>query len=111
MPWEPIAKSSRNRKVVPNLPDYEQARAAFSWDQARRELDGLPGGQGLNIHMDEWEVFPREAVATAMKAQEQGIARLSKSQQQLHDHAAKVMRHGREATQLLMREGYIPQAP
>jgi acetyl-CoA synthetase len=48
MPWEPITKS-RDRAVVPNLQDYEQARAAFSWERARQELDGLPGGKGLNI--------------------------------------------------------------
>ena len=36
-------------RVVPNLEDYEQARAAFSWETARLELDGLPGGRGLNI--------------------------------------------------------------
>jgi len=35
--------------VSPNLRDYEQARRAFSWDAARRQLDGLPGGRGLNI--------------------------------------------------------------
>jgi len=34
--------------VTPNLCDYEQTRATFSWAQARRALDGLPGG-GLNI--------------------------------------------------------------
>jgi len=34
---------------VPNLVDYEQTRAAFSWDAAQRALDGLPGGRGLNI--------------------------------------------------------------
>jgi acetyl-CoA synthetase len=49
MPLPPISKSRRDWKVVPNLQDSEQARAAFSWDQARHELNGLPGGQGLNI--------------------------------------------------------------
>jgi acetyl-CoA synthetase len=34
---------------VPNLRDYDEARASFSWAQARSELDGLPGGRGLNI--------------------------------------------------------------
>jgi acetyl-CoA synthetase len=34
---------------VPNLHDYGEVRAAFSWEKARRELDGLPGGLGLNI--------------------------------------------------------------
>jgi acetyl-CoA synthetase len=34
--------------VTPNMPDYERARAAFTWEAARRALAGLPGG-GLNI--------------------------------------------------------------
>ena len=34
---------------VPNLIDYEWACAHFSWVGARGELDGLPGGRGLNI--------------------------------------------------------------
>jgi acetyl-CoA synthetase len=33
----------------PNMPDYATARAAFSWETARRALAGLPGGLGLNI--------------------------------------------------------------
>jgi acetyl-CoA synthetase len=35
--------------VPPNLVDYAAARADFSWDAIRRELDGLPDGMGLNI--------------------------------------------------------------
>ena len=35
--------------VAPNLLDYEAACRSFSWEAARRELDGLPEGQGLNI--------------------------------------------------------------
>jgi acetyl-CoA synthetase len=31
------------------LPDYSEARASFSWEKARRGLDGLPRGAGLNI--------------------------------------------------------------
>ena len=34
---------------VPNLLDYERSCREFSWEAARRELDGLPGGRGLNI--------------------------------------------------------------
>jgi acetyl-CoA synthetase len=49
MPWDPIVKSPRDWTLAPNLRDYKQARANFLWDQARRELDGLPGRQGLNI--------------------------------------------------------------
>jgi acetyl-CoA synthetase len=36
-------------KVTPNLRDYEAARTADFWERARGELDGLPGGRGLNI--------------------------------------------------------------
>jgi malate dehydrogenase (oxaloacetate-decarboxylating) len=61
--------------------------------------------------MDEWDVYPREAAATAMKAQEQGIARLSMTWEQLYNRATNVIRNAREATQLLMKERYIPQAP
>ena len=44
-----IAKSPGDWRVEPHLVDYERARATFSWEAARRELDGLPGGRGLNI--------------------------------------------------------------
>lgn len=44
-----ITKSSRTGTVLPNLRDYDQARASFSWESARREFDGLPNGRGLNI--------------------------------------------------------------
>jgi acetyl-CoA synthetase len=35
--------------LPPNLADYDAERRAFSWEAARRSLDGLPGGRGLNI--------------------------------------------------------------
>jgi len=44
-----IQKTQRDWAVTPNLGDYEEARRAFSWEQARAQLDGLPGGLGLNI--------------------------------------------------------------
>ncbi|MEO5337562.1 MAG: acetate--CoA ligase [Magnetospirillum sp. WYHS-4] len=47
MAWETIRKSGPYR-VSPNLPDYATARASFTWEAARAELAGLPGG-GLNI--------------------------------------------------------------
>ena len=44
-----IRKSAHDWRVVPNLTDYERERAAFSWAAVRQQLDGLPGGRGLNI--------------------------------------------------------------
>lgn len=49
MPRETIVKSPRDWRVVPNLQDYGAVRKSFSWSDARCELDGLPGGGGLNI--------------------------------------------------------------
>jgi malate dehydrogenase (oxaloacetate-decarboxylating) len=61
--------------------------------------------------MDEWEVFPRVATATAVKAMELGVARLTKSAVQLHEQATKVIRGARDATRLLMNEGLISPMP
>ncbi len=44
-----ISKPRQGWVVTPNLLDYDRARTTFSWQAARRELDGLPGGRGLNI--------------------------------------------------------------
>lgn len=49
MNYAPIAKPSLSEfKVRPNLFDYDEVRRKWSWDDLRKELDGLPGG-GLNI--------------------------------------------------------------
>jgi len=49
MAWATIHKPTSDRAVAPNLLDYDATRVAFSWEEARSALDGLPGGQGLNI--------------------------------------------------------------
>ena len=49
MEYTPIRKSPDQFVVKPNLIDYEAVRTTFSWDDIRHELDGLPGGKGLNI--------------------------------------------------------------
>ena len=59
----------------------------------------------------EWEVFVREAVAVAMKAQEQGVARIKVSREELTKQTEKMIRESREATALLMKEGLIPPIP
>jgi len=62
-------------------------------------------------HMDEWEVVPRVAAAAALKAQEQGMARLSLTRGELLQTATRKIEEARQATRLLMREGIIPPAP
>jgi len=61
--------------------------------------------------MDDWEVFPREAAAVAMKAQEQGVARLTMSYEELFENARTVIKRSRDLTHMMMSEGYIPEAP
>jgi acetyl-CoA synthetase len=48
MPWDPIIKSTQHSATKPNLADYERSYADFLWENARKELDGLPCG-GINI--------------------------------------------------------------
>jgi malate dehydrogenase (oxaloacetate-decarboxylating) len=57
--------------------------------------------------MDDWEIFPRVAAAVAMKAQEQGIARINTSRDDLYKNAMAIIKHSRDEVQLLMREGLI----
>jgi acetyl-CoA synthetase len=46
--WPTIRKDVRALLVRPNLADYDETCATFTWEAARRELAGLPGG-GINI--------------------------------------------------------------
>ena len=83
---------------------------------AAQELAGWAEKRGIHEEdivprMDEWEVFPQVAAATALKAQEQGLAKTMRARDELHDGAARIIRQAREATQLLMREGLIAPAP
>ena len=47
--FHPIVKHREQFRVAPNLLDYREERARFTWAGARQRLDGLPGGRGLNI--------------------------------------------------------------
>ena len=58
--------------------------------------------------MAESEVFPREAAAVALKAQEQGVARLKLSRQELIERAEAMINRSRSLTARMMQEGYIP---
>jgi malate dehydrogenase (oxaloacetate-decarboxylating) len=61
--------------------------------------------------MVEWEVFAEEAVAVGMKAQEQGIARLSIARDDLFRHAADMILRSRRLTDVMMTEGLIAEPP
>ena len=57
--------------------------------------------------MDQWEVFPREAVAVAKKAMEQGVARLKLSEKELFAMAEGKIRRARDEVGFLMEKGII----
>ena len=61
--------------------------------------------------MDDWEVFPREAAAVGMKAQEQGVARLSLGYQDLLEKARQTIRQAQEMTRFMMDHGLISPVP
>jgi malate dehydrogenase (oxaloacetate-decarboxylating) len=77
---------------------YELARCAE--DKGLHEDYLLPT-------MDEWEVFPREAVAVAKKAMEQGVARLKIDEKELFRMAETKIRRARDEVGLLMDKGII----
>jgi malate dehydrogenase (oxaloacetate-decarboxylating) len=58
--------------------------------------------------MDEWSVFPRQAVAVGQKAIEQGVARVKLTPQQAFDIAEDTIRKARAEIECMMREGHIP---
>ncbi len=61
--------------------------------------------------MIEWEVYAKEAVAVGMKAQEQGLARLTFSAEELYSQAAHMIRRSRRLTEVMMETGLIEEPP
>jgi malate dehydrogenase (oxaloacetate-decarboxylating) len=61
--------------------------------------------------MDYWDVFSQEAVAVGMKAQEQGLARLTRTADELYRHANDIIGRSRDLTKWMMEKGFIPEAP
>jgi malate dehydrogenase (oxaloacetate-decarboxylating) len=58
-------------------------------------------------NMDQWEVFPREAVAVGMKAIEQGVARKVLSAEEQFKMADEIIQKARAEVQMMMKEGFI----
>lgn len=79
--------------------------------EALAEAAGEISEEHILPTMDDWEVFPKEAVAVGMKAQEQGLARLTRTADELYRHAADIIGRSRELTRWMMEKGFIPPAP
>lgn len=83
---------------------------------AARELAEFAAQRGLtddNIvpRMDEWQVYPAVAAASAVCAQQQKLARVHKSREEYLEQATRIIRAAREMTHLLMREDAIAPPP
>ena len=62
-------------------------------------------------NMDDWEVFPKEAASVAMKAIEQGLARIETTYEQEFKRASQIIKRSRDMTQCMMKEGFIAEPP
>src|SRR5512136_2296299 len=58
------------------------------------------GPEFILPNMDDWEVFPREAASVAMKAVEQGLARIPTTYDQEFERATKIIKRSRGMTKL-----------
>jgi malate dehydrogenase (oxaloacetate-decarboxylating) len=79
---------------------------------AARELAKVAEDKGIHEeyiipNMDEWEVFPREAVAVGMKAIEQGVARFKFTPEELFKMANETISKARNEVQWMMKENLI----
>ena len=80
--------------------------------EAAKELAKVAEDNGIHEeyivpNMDEWEVFPREAVAVGTKGIEQGVARIKAPAEDRFKLAESIIKKTREEIQLLMKEKFI----
>jgi len=83
---------------------------------AADELARFAEERGINENdiaprMEEWEVYPREAVACALQSIKEGVARIKPTKQELWEKAVAKIRNARESTHLLMKQGLIRPPP
>jgi malate dehydrogenase (oxaloacetate-decarboxylating) len=80
--------------------------------EAARELAKVAEDNGIHEdyiipNMDEWEVFPREAVAVGTKGIEQGVARIEATAEERFKQAEVIIKKARDEVQALMKLNFI----
>ncbi len=80
--------------------------------EAARELAKVAEDNGIHDdyiipNMDEWEVFPREAVAVGTKGIEQGVARIEATAEERFKLAEMIIKKARDEVQFLMKHNFI----
>jgi malate dehydrogenase (oxaloacetate-decarboxylating) len=78
--------------------------AAFAQERGLRDDAILPT-------MEEWQVYPRVAAATALAAQDEGLTESKRTRESLHDEATKKIQAAREHAEALMSAGIISLPP
>jgi malate dehydrogenase (oxaloacetate-decarboxylating) len=81
-----------------------QALARFQRERTFDEEHLLPT-------MSDWEVFPQEAAAVGIRAQEQGVARRGLSYSELLNRARQTIQQAQDMTRFLMEKEIIPPVP
>lgn len=84
--------------------------------QASFELARIAEDNGIHEEyivpkMDDWNTYPREAVAVGMKAIQQGIARIKCSSDELFEKSSSIIKKARDETYMLMKKGFIALPP
>jgi len=62
-------------------------------------------------NMDDWEVFPKEAAAVAMKAIEQGLTHIECTYEEEFKRASTIIKRSRDMTKHMMEKGFIAEPP
>jgi len=78
--------------------------AAFARERGLRDDAILPT-------MEEWQVYPRVATATALAAQDEGLTETKRTGESLLDEATKKIRAAREHAEALVSAGVISLPP
>lgn len=78
--------------------------ASFARERGLREDAILPS-------MEEWQVYPRVAAATAMAAQAEGLTATERTRESLLEEAENKIRLAREQAEALVRAGVISLPP
>jgi len=69
------------------------------------------GPDKLLPSMEDWEIVPHIAASVGIRAQEEGLARIAMSYEELYQKADFLVRRSRNMTHAMMEQGFIEKLP
>jgi malate dehydrogenase (oxaloacetate-decarboxylating) len=69
------------------------------------------GAEKILPGMEDWRIYPKIAAAVGVEAQRAGLAGSEAAYDELFAGAERIIRRSRDLTELMMEEGFIPEAP